>query len=125
MTLLGRLLVTPSQRPRPLFRTMPPRTNSGPSWTASVWKWRASELEAQKIADRAVVRDLHYGALIEFQGRSRLPQWMRDVSGALRQFVVSLLQPHRPADMGGSIGAQVSPGEAFAYRLWANMLQSH
>ena len=43
-----------------------------------------ARLEAHKIADRAVVADLHDTTLLKFQGRSYLPQWMRDDSGALR-----------------------------------------
>ena len=31
-------------------------------------------LEAQKLADRMVVPDMRDAALLEFQGRSRLPQ---------------------------------------------------
>ena len=69
--------------------------------------------------------NLHDATLLEFQGRSRLPQWMRDATAAVRPFVAQVPQPARPADIGGSVGAQVSPGEAPAYRLWASMLQSH
>ena len=57
-----------------------------------------ARLEAQKIADQAVVPELTEATLQEFQGHERLPQWMQDTLGALRQYVVAVRfagQPRR------------------------------
>ena len=56
-----------------------------------------ARLEAQKIAVQAVVRELNEATPQEFQGRERLPHWMRDTLGALRQYVVAVPRPARPA----------------------------
>ena len=84
-----------------------------------------ARLEAQKIADQAVVPELHEATLQEFQGRERLPQWMQDTLGALRQYVVAVPRPARPAGVGGDVASQASLGDTLAYRMWACLKQSH
>ena len=82
-------------------------------------------LEAQKIADQAVVPELTEATLQEFQGRERLPQWMPGTLGALRQYVVAVLRPARPAEVGGDVASQASPGDTLTYRMWACLQSSH
>ena len=84
-----------------------------------------ARLEAQKIADQVVVLELNEATLQEFQGRERMPQWMRDVLDALSQCVVAVPQPARPAGVGGDFASQASPGDTVAYRMWACLQQSH
>ena len=83
-----------------------------------------ARLEAQKIADQAVVPELNEATQQDFQGRGRLPQWMRDTLGALRRYVVAVPRPARPAGVGGDVASQASPGDTLAYRMWACLQQS-
>ena len=50
---------------------------------------------------------------------------MRDTLGALRQYVVAVPRPARPARVGGDVASQASPGDTLAYRMWACLQQSH
>ena len=84
-----------------------------------------ARLEARKIADQAAVPKLNEATLQEFQGRERLPQWMRDTLGALRQYGVAVPRPARPARVGGDVASRASPGDTLAYRMWACVQQSH
>ena len=84
-----------------------------------------ARLEAQKIADQAVVPELNEATWPKFQGRERLPHWMRDTLGALRQYMVAVPRPARPAEVGGDVASQAGPGDTLAYRMWACLQQSH
>ena len=84
-----------------------------------------ARLEAQKIAEQAVVPELNEATLQEFRGRERPPQWMRDTLGALRQYVVAVPRPARPAGVGGDVASQASPRDTLAYKMWVCLQQSH
>ena len=83
-----------------------------------------ARLEAQKLSDKSLVLDLTLNGIEEFPGRDKIPQWMRESSAALRQFLSADQTPTRPPDVGGEVNAQPPPGDALAYRIWATMLRS-
>ena len=81
-------------------------------------------LEAQKLSDKSVVPDWALNGTQKFPGRDRIPQWMRESSVALKQFLTDRKSPTRPPDIGGEVQAQPQPGDALAYRIWATMIRS-
>ena len=83
-----------------------------------------ARLEAQKLSDKSVVPDLTLNGIEEFLGRDKIPQWMRESSAVLKQFLTANQAPTRPPDVGGEVQAKPPPGNALAYRIWATMLRS-
>ena len=83
-----------------------------------------ARLEAQKLSDKSMVPDLTLSGIEEFLGRDKIPQWMRESSAALKQFLEERQSPTRPPDVGGEVQAHPPPGDALAYRIWPTMLRS-
>ena len=83
-----------------------------------------ARLEAQKLSDKSVVPDLKLNGIEEFPVRDKFPQWMRESSAALKQFLSANQTPTRPHDVGGEVHALPRPGDALAYRIRATMLRS-
>ena len=81
-------------------------------------------LEAQKLSDKSVVPELTLNGIEKFLGSDKIPQWRRESSAALKQFLTDRQSPTRPPDIGGEVQAQPQPGDALAYRIWATMIRS-
>ena len=83
-----------------------------------------ARLEAPILSDKSVVPDLTLSGIEEFLGRDIIPQWMRESSAALMQFLADKQSLTMAPDIGGEIEAQPPPGDALAYRIWATILRS-
>ena len=81
-------------------------------------------MRPKKLSDKSMVPDLTLNGIEEFFGRDKIPQWMRESSAALKQFLTANQAPTRPPDVGGDVQAQPPPGDALAYRIWPTMLRS-
>ena len=80
--------------------------------------------EAQKLSDKSVVLDLTFNGIEGFLGRDKIPQWIRELSAALKLFLTANQTATRPPDVGRDVQAQPPPCDALAYRIWATMLRS-
>ena len=63
-----------------------------------------ARLEAQKLSNKSVVPDLTLSSIHEFLGRDKIPQWVRESSAALKQFLVERQSPSRPRDRRTGVG---------------------
>ena len=62
-----------------------------------------ARLKAQKLSDKSLVPDLTLHGIEEFLGRDKNPQWMRESSAALKQFLTANQTPTGPPDVAGDV----------------------
>ena len=102
--------------PPPCASSLVPKDASQAEFPAALQKQQMelevsrARLEAQKLSDKSMVLDLTLNGIKELLGRDKIPQWMRESSAALKQFLAD--REEEPNDDGNGGGKRRGVGKS-------------